>query len=67
MGFRDFFQHLAHEFALPLQNPVLVFCVALFIILLAPLILRQLRVPGVIGLIISGVIIGPHALNILEK
>ncbi len=67
MGFSDFLQHLAKEFALPLQNPVLVFCVVLFIILLAPLVLRQFRVPGVIGLIISGVIIGPHALNILEK
>lgn len=62
-----FLEHLAHEFALPLQNPVLVFCVVLFIILLAPLILRQFKVPGVIGLIISGVIVGPHALNILEK
>jgi Kef-type K+ transport system membrane component KefB len=62
-----FFQHLSAEFQLPLQNPVLVFCVVLFIILLAPLVLRQFRVPGVIGLIISGVIVGPHALNVLEK
>lgn len=62
-----FFQHLSAEFQLPLQNPVLVFCVVLFIILLAPLVLRQFKVPGVIGLIISGVIVGPHALNLLEK
>jgi Kef-type K+ transport system membrane component KefB len=67
MAAPTFLEHLAQEFALPLQNPVLVFCVVLFIILLAPLILRQFKVPGVIGLIISGVIVGPHALNILEK
>ena len=67
MAAPTFLEHLALEFALPLQNPVLVFCVVLFIILLAPLILRQFKVPGVIGLIISGVIVGPHALNILEK
>jgi Kef-type K+ transport system membrane component KefB len=67
MGSASFFQHLAQEFALPLQNPVLVFCVILFIILLAPLVLRQFRVPGVIGLIISGVIMGPNALNVLEQ
>ncbi|MBK8948846.1 MAG: cation:proton antiporter [Flavobacteriales bacterium] len=67
MNDSGFFEHLGREFALPLQNPVLVFCVVLFIILLAPLILRQFKVPGVIGLIISGVIVGPHALNILEK
>ncbi len=62
-----FLEHLAQEFALPLKDPVLVFCVVLFIILLAPLMLRQLKVPGVIGLIISGLIVGPHGLNILEK
>ncbi len=65
--FQSILDQLKDQFALPLQGPVLVFCVVLFIILLAPLVLRQLKVPGVIGLIISGVIIGPHALNILEK
>ena len=63
----DFFQHLAHEFELPLSNPVLVFSLVLFIILLSPLLLRRLNVPGIIGLILSGVIIGPHGLNMLEK
>jgi Kef-type K+ transport system membrane component KefB len=56
-----------HEFALPLKNPVLVFSLILFIILLSPIILRKLNIPGIIGLIISGVVIGPHGLGILEK
>jgi hypothetical protein len=30
----DFFKHLIHEFELPLGNPVLIFSLALFIILL---------------------------------
>src|SRR5690554_6573204 len=63
----DFFEHLMHEFELPLQNPVLVFSLVLFIILLSPILLRRLNIPGIIGLIISGVIIGPHGLNILEN
>lgn len=63
----EFFEHLLHEFALPLKNPVLVFSLILFIILLSPIILRKLNIPGIIGLIISGVVIGPHALGILEK
>lgn len=63
----DFFQHLLHEFELPLQNPVLVFSLILFIILLSPILLRKLNIPGIIGLIISGVVIGPFGLNILEK
>lgn len=58
---------LVHEFQLPLQNPVLVFSVILFIILLSPIILRMLRVPGIVGLILSGVVIGPYGLNIIEN
>lgn len=63
----DFFKHLMHEFELPLVNPVLIFSLILFIILLSPILLRKLNIPGIIGLIIAGVIIGPHGFNILEK
>lgn len=63
----DFFNHLLHEFELPLNNPVLVFSLILLIILLSPILLRRLNIPGIIGLILSGVVIGPHGLNILEK
>lgn len=63
----DFFNHLMHEFSLPLTNPVLIFSLILFIILLSPILLKRLSIPGIIGLIISGVIIGPHSLNILEQ
>ena len=63
----DFFNHLLHEFDLPLSNPVLIFSLILFIILLAPILLRKLNIPGIIGLIIAGVVIGPHGLNILAK
>jgi len=63
----DFFKHLMHEFELPLGNPVLIFSLILLIILLSPILLRKLNIPGIIGLIISGVVIGPYGLNILEK
>lgn len=63
----DFFEHIKNEFALPLQNPVLIFSVILMIILLAPLILKRMSIPGIIGLIISGVAIGPHGFSILEN
>jgi len=61
------FDQITHEFERPFQNPVLVFAVILFIILLSPIILRKLKIPGIIGLIISGVIVGPHGLYILEQ
>ena len=57
---------LMHEFELPLTNPVLIFSLILFIILLSPILLKRLSIPGIIGLIISGVIIGPYGLGILE-
>lgn len=63
----EFFSKLLHEFKLPLENPVLVFSLILLIILLSPILLKKLNIPGIIGLIISGVVIGPHGLNILEK
>lgn len=63
----DVLKHILHEFELPLANPVLIFSLILFIILLSPIVLRKLNIPGIIGLIISGVIIGPYGFNILEK
>ncbi len=63
----EYFKHLANEFALPLSNPVLVFSLILFIILLSPIILRKLNIPAIIGLIIAGVVIGPHGANFLEN
>jgi Kef-type K+ transport system membrane component KefB len=63
----DFFEHLMQEFELPLGNPVLIFSLILFIILLSPILLKKLNIPGIIGLIIAGVVIGPDGFNILEK
>jgi Kef-type K+ transport system membrane component KefB len=63
----EFLERLVHEFETPYQNSVLVFSVILFIILLAPIVLKRLRIPGIIGLIISGIVIGPHGLFLIEK
>ena len=54
------------EFTLPIQNPVLVFAILLFIILIAPVLLKRLNVPSIIGWIIAGVIIGPYGLNWID-
>lgn len=63
----NFFRQFLEEFRTPLQNPVLVFSLILLIILLSPIILKKFNIPGIIGLIISGIIIGPHGLNFLAK
>lgn len=63
----SFLKHFLVEFRLPLTNPVLVFSLILFIILLSPIVLRKLRIPGIIGLILSGIIIGPKGLGIIGQ
>src|SRR5699024_6820852 len=63
----EILERLNEQFQLPLENPVLIFSLILFIILLAPIVLKRLRIPGIIGLIISGIIIGPDGFNVLEN
>ncbi len=64
---KPYYEQILQEFHLPLTNPVLVFSLVLFIILLSPILLRRINIPGTVGLILSGVVIGPHGLNLLEK
>ena len=52
--------------SLPIKDNVLVFVVLLLIILLAPILSKQIKLPGIVGIIIAGVIVGPNGLNILE-
>ena len=59
--------NLQHIFQRPFQSSVLIFALILFIMLLAPILFRRFKVPGIIGLILAGVIVGPHGLNLLAK
>lgn len=52
--------------SLPLAtNPVAIFLIVLLIILFAPVLLNKLKIPHIIGMIVAGVIIGPHGFNVL--
>ncbi len=63
----EFISNYLGEITLPFTNPILVFVVILLVVFAAPLLLRRLNVPSVIGLILAGVIIGPHGLNWLDN
>jgi Kef-type K+ transport system membrane component KefB/mannitol/fructose-specific phosphotransferase system IIA component (Ntr-type) len=52
---------------LPIANPVLIFALAMVVFLLAPLAVERFRVPGMVGIIIAGAVVGPHGLNLLER
>jgi Kef-type K+ transport system membrane component KefB/mannitol/fructose-specific phosphotransferase system IIA component (Ntr-type) len=60
---------LANGFSLtlPVTNPVLIFALAMVIFLVAPLVLQRLNMPGMIGVIVAGVLVGPHGLNVLDR
>ena len=45
----------------------MVFFTVLIIILFAPIVMSKLRIPHIIGMVLAGVIIGPHGFNILER
>ncbi len=58
---------LLKNITFPLTNPVPILAIVLFIILLAPIVLRKFRIPSIIGLIIAGMAIGDHGFNIVAK
>src|SRR5688572_32704913 len=68
-SFQDHLFNLNHFFNqyLPLKNPVLILALTLLIILFSPLLFKRFRIPGIIGLIIAGIIIGPNCFHIIES
>jgi Kef-type K+ transport system membrane component KefB len=52
---------------LPLEDPVIVFLIILFFFLFSPLFAKRFRLPGIIGLILSGIILGPYGINLVSK
>lgn len=50
-----------------IQDPTMIFFVVLLIILFAPIVMSKLRIPHIIGMVLAGVLVGQHGLNILER
>ena len=55
------------DLSTPFKEPVIIFSIVLCIILLSPVLLNRLRIPSIVGMIIAGVVIGPHGFNLLER
>ena len=51
----------------PITNPTWIFLIVLVIILFAPLLFNRIRVPHLVGMILAGVLVGEHGLNILTR
>jgi Kef-type K+ transport system membrane component KefB len=56
-----------HDYwTLPIRNPVFLFGILLLTVLVAPALFQRLRMPGLVGLILTGALLGPHGINLLE-
>ncbi|NCC49953.1 MAG: cation:proton antiporter [Spartobacteria bacterium] len=52
---------LDHGFSM--RDPIVVFGLAILAVLLSPWLVERLRLPGLVGLIVVGILLGPHALG----
>lgn len=52
---------------LDIHDPVFTFAVALSAVLLVPMLFRKLRLPDIVGLIIAGIVLGPHATGLIHS
>ncbi|HET7276355.1 MAG TPA: cation:proton antiporter [Longimicrobiaceae bacterium] len=52
---------------LPITNPVEIVALAMVIFLVVPLVFERFRVPGMIGIILAGAVVGPNGLNLLAR
>jgi len=51
----------------PITDPVPVFLTIMAIMLIAPLLFERFNLPGIVGLILAGVVVGPHGLGLLQQ
>ena len=53
------------DLSFPLEEPVLVFTIAIIAFLVGPLLIKRLGQPGIVGIVLLGVAVGPGALGIV--
>ncbi len=51
---------------LPLDEPVLVFAIALAVFLIGPLAIKRLGQPGIVGIVLLGAVLGPGGTGLVE-
>lgn len=51
----------------PITDPVPVFLIIMAIMLVAPLLFERIKLPGIVGLILAGLAVGPYGLGLLER
>ena len=52
---------------LPVEDPILIFALAMLVFLIAPLVLERYKLPGIIGIILVGAAVGPNGIGLLDR
>lgn len=55
------------EGVFPLEDPILVFAIVLVLMLGAPVAMGRFKLPGMVGLLLAGAILGPNILGVLAR
>jgi Kef-type K+ transport system membrane component KefB/mannitol/fructose-specific phosphotransferase system IIA component (Ntr-type) len=55
------------NFSIPFEDPVLIFALVMLIILLAPIFFKKMKIPGLVGLILAGTVVGPGMLGLIDR
>ena len=50
----------------PFKEPVIFFLLVMTIILVAPMLSERFRLPGIVGIILGGMLVGPNGFNLLQ-
>lgn len=48
------------------KEPIVPFAILLVVILVVPILFERLQLPGLVGLLVSGVVLGPYGWNLLQ-
>lgn len=49
------------------KEPIVPFAILLVVILVVPIMFERIRLPGLVGLLVAGVVLGPNGLQLLEN
>jgi len=55
------------NFTLPFTEPVIIVALVLLILLIGPVFFERIRIPSIVGLLLSGAIIGQHGFNLVPS
>jgi Kef-type K+ transport system membrane component KefB len=51
----------------PINDPVVIFALVTILILTMPFVMARAKMPGMVGLLLAGALLGPNAIGVLER